>query len=44
VGFEAENASLAFGPTKLTLSFSALPLDAPAILPRAAAQKRRVQR
>jgi hypothetical protein len=30
--------------TELTLSFSALPLDAPAILPRAAAQKRRVQR
>jgi hypothetical protein len=44
VGFEVEKASLAFGPGELTLSFSALPLDAPAILPRAAAQKRRVQR
>ncbi|MDX6609333.1 MAG: hypothetical protein QOF85_1258 [Solirubrobacterales bacterium] len=32
------------GSTKLTLHFSALPLDRSAVLPRAAAQKRRVQR
>jgi hypothetical protein len=32
------------GSTKLTLEFSALPLDAPATLPVAEAQKRRVQR
>jgi hypothetical protein len=44
VGFEAEGASLTFGPSKLTLRFSALPLDAPALLPAAIAQKRRVQR
>jgi hypothetical protein len=44
VGFEAESASLTFGSSKLTLRFSALPLDAPAALPAAAAQKRRVQR
>ncbi|MDX6602838.1 MAG: hypothetical protein QOF13_2040 [Solirubrobacterales bacterium] len=44
IGFEAEDASLTFGPSDLTLHFSALPLDAPAILPVAGAQKRRVQR
>ena len=46
IGFEAEDASLTFGQGDLTLHFSALPLelDAPAILPAAAAQKRRVQR
>lgn len=45
VSFGGEDATLDFGPSKLTLSFSALPLDAPAILPAApAAQKRRVQR
>jgi hypothetical protein len=44
VGFEAESASLAFGSGKLTLKFSALPLDAPAVLSAAATQKRRVQR
>jgi hypothetical protein len=32
------------GSTKLTLHFSALPLDAPAVLPPTATQKRRVQR
>jgi hypothetical protein len=44
IGFEAEDASLTFGSSDLTLRFSALPLDAPAVLPAAAAQKRRVQR
>jgi hypothetical protein len=44
IGFEVEDASLAFGRNDLTLHFSALPLDAPALLPAAAAQKRRVQR
>jgi hypothetical protein len=44
IGFEAEDASLTFGPSDLTLHFSALPLDAPALLPAATAQKRRVQR
>jgi hypothetical protein len=44
IGFEAEGASLAFGQDKLTLHFSALPLAALAVLPVAAAQKRRVQR
>ncbi len=42
IGFEAEDASLAFGRNDLTLHFSALPLDAPGVLP--VAQKRRVQR
>lgn len=44
IGFEAEDASLAFGRHDLTLHFSALPLDAPGVLPAASAQKRRVQR
>jgi hypothetical protein len=44
IGFEAEGASLTFGPSRLTLHFTALPLDAPAVLPVAEAQKRRVQR
>jgi hypothetical protein len=44
IGFEAEDASLAFGRNDLILHFSALPLDAPAVLPAAVAQKRRVQR
>lgn len=44
IGFESEGATLTFGSSDLTLHFSALPLDAPAILPVAEAQKRRVQR
>lgn len=46
VGFERVGGFLTGvdGSTKLTLHFSALPLDAPAILPAAKAQKRRVQR
>jgi hypothetical protein len=44
IGFEAEDATLTFGPDELTLHFSALPLDASAILPVAEAQKRRAQR
>ncbi len=44
VGFEAEGATLTAGSGPLTLSFYALPLDAPATLRAAAAQKRRAQR
>lgn len=44
VSFGSEDATLSAGPGRLTLSFSALPLTAPALLPAASAQKRRVQR
>lgn len=44
IGFESEDATLTFGPSDLTFHFSALPLSAPAVLPVAEAQKRRVQR
>jgi hypothetical protein len=44
VGFEAEKASLVFGSDKLTLRFSALPLDRPATEAAPGAQKRRAQR
>jgi hypothetical protein len=44
VSFERDGGFLTGGSPELTLAFSALPLDRPAILPAAAAQKRRVQR
>lgn len=43
IGFESEDATLTSGPSDLTLHFSALPLDAPAVLPAAEAQKRRLR-
>jgi hypothetical protein len=45
VSFGGEDATLSFGPDEVRLSFSALPLDAAAVLPVVRdAQKRRAQR